>query len=248
MRGKTALVLGASTGIGRMTALLFAARGAKVVLASRDVQKNEAAVSEITANGGEARCCRCDVRNPDEIEAAVAHAVTEFGGLDVAVNSAGIGGAGLPITEQTIDSYSETFDINVRGTMFAMKYEMLAMRSKGGSIVNISSTMAFRGRPNLAVYCASKHAVEGLTMVGAIEGAAFGVRVNAIAPGPIQTPMLEVAAANIPGGKEQIAAGIPLNRIGRAEEAAALIAFLASDEASYVTGQSVAVDGGRLAL
>ncbi len=248
MRGEVALVTGALSGIGRATAVAFAKRGANVVAAGRDEAKGAEFVDELRALGVEASYRNCDVRHEDQIAALVDHAVERFGKISFAVNNAGTDGASLPLVEHTAETYAEAFDTNARGTLLAMKYEMLAMaKTGGGSIVNLSSTMAFRGRPGLGIYCASKGAVEGLTRVGAIEGAPMGIRVNAIAPGQIDSPMLD-RVASTRGGKEHIAAGPPMKRLGTPEEAAELIVFLASPAASYVTGQSVAIEGGRLAM
>lgn len=247
MHGHVALVTGALSGIGRATVTAFARRGASVVVSGRNRDIGAAFVAELRASGTEASYQNCDVRSEDEIAALVAHAVERYGRLDHAVNNAGTEGASLPLTEQTLETYAETFDINVRGILLSMKHEMRAMaRTGGGSIVNLSSTMARVGRPGLGLYCASKHAIEGLIKVGAIEGAPLGIRVNGIAPGQVDTPMLDRVAATR-GGKQHIANSIPMKRVGTAEEAANLILFLASPEASYVTGQSVAIDGGRLA-
>lgn len=246
MQGRVALVTGALSGIGRAAAVEFARRGARVVVSGRNADVGNALVAELRAAGAEAVYQNCDVRSEEQIDVLVALALARFGRLDIAVNNAGADGASLPLTEHTPETYAETFDINVRGVLLSMKHEMRAMaKTGGGSIVNVSSTMAFRGRPNLGLYCASKHAVEGLTKVGAIEGAALGIRVNGIAPGQIDTPMLDRIATRV-GGKAHIAAGPPMKRLGRPEEAADLIAYLASDAASYVTGQTVAIDGGRL--
>lgn len=247
MQGRVALVTGALSGIGRAAVEAFARQGARVVVSGRNATRGAALVDALRAAGHEAVYRDCDVRSEADIEALVALALERYGRLDIAVNNAGADGASLPITEHTPETYAETFDINVRGVLLSMKHEMRAMaKSGGGSIVNVSSTMAFRGRPNLGLYCASKHAVEGLTKVGAIEGAAMGIRVNGIAPGQIDTPMLDRVATKV-GGKGHIAAGPPMKRLGTPEEAASLILYLASDGASYVTGQTVAVEGGRLA-
>lgn len=249
MQGKVAIVTGAVSGIGRAAAVALADRGVKVIVSGRNAEAGEALVDGLNAAGGETLFQRCDVASETDIKALVDRAVAVWGRLDIAINNAGTDGAALPLIEQTPENFAETFDINVRGTMLCMKHEMLAMADNGGgAIVNVSSTMAFRGRPNLGLYCASKHAVEGLVKVGAIEGAPLGIRVNAIAPGQIDTPMLDRVAGIIKGGKEHIAAGPPMKRLGTSEEAADLILYLASDQASYVTGQSVAVEGGRLAM
>jgi NAD(P)-dependent dehydrogenase (short-subunit alcohol dehydrogenase family) len=248
-QGKIALVTGALTGIGRATAIAFAERGAKLVVSGRSAEKGAALVELLSGKGAETIFVACNVAREEEIKALVDQAIAHFGRVNIAVNNAGKNGQSLPLTEHSNESYDEVFDTNVRGMLFAMKHEMLAMaKTGGGSIVNLSSTMAFRGRPNLGLYCASKHAVEGFTKVGAIEGAAIGVRVNAVAPSQIDTPMLTSVAGSIQGGKDHIAAGPPMKRLGTSEEAAELILFLASDAASYVTGQSVAIEGGRLAM
>ena len=248
MQGKVALVTGALSGIGRAAALGFARRGAHVVVSGRNDADGDELVGEIEQIGAKAVYRRCDVTDEDDIAALVRLAVDRFGQLDMAVNNAGTDGKSAPLVEHTPESYAAAFDVNVLGLLMSMKHEMLAMeQSGGGAIVNVSSTMAFRGRPRLGLYCASKHAVEALTKVGAIEGAEHGIRVNGIAPGQIDTPMLDRVAGHIPGGKEHIAAGPPMKRLGTPDEAADLICYLASDEASYVTGQTVAVEGGRLA-
>lgn len=248
MQGQVALVTGALTGIGRAAALGFAKAGAWLVIGGRKDAVGADLVAEIVALGSDAAYRHCDVRDESDIAALVALALERFGRLDHAVNNAGTDGASRPLTQHTPETYAEAFDINVRGVLLSMKHEMLAMAGNGGgSIVNVSSTMAFRGRPNLGLYCASKHAVEGLTKVGAIEGAPLGIRVNGIAPGQIDTQMLDRVAGHIPGGKEHIAAGPPMKRLGTPEEAADLILYLSSARASYVTGQTVAIEGGRLA-
>jgi NAD(P)-dependent dehydrogenase (short-subunit alcohol dehydrogenase family) len=165
----------------------------------------------------------------------------------VAVNAAGTEGQPSPITDQTPESYASVFDTNVLGTLLAMKHEMRAMLAQGsGNIVNISSTMGERGAPNVALYTASKHAVEGLTKSGALEGAASGVRVNAIAPGPVQTAMLDRLTGNAEK-KAAFLSNVPLKRAGLPEEIADAIVFVASDKASFITGQIIRVNGGKTA-
>jgi NAD(P)-dependent dehydrogenase (short-subunit alcohol dehydrogenase family) len=170
-----------------------------------------------------------------------------FGRIDVAVNNAGTEGNPAPIVEQTPQAYTATFETNVLGVLMCMKHELRVMQRQGsGSIVNISSTMGSRGAANASLYVASKHAVEGLTKSGALEAAAFGVRVNAVAPGPVETGMLERFTGS-PERKAGLLASIPLHRAGKPEELADAILFLASDKASFVTGQIISVNGGRTA-
>jgi len=245
--GKVAVVTGALSGIGRATAIAFARNGVAVFAAGRDPDAGQALERLIREGGGEATFVRTDIRDEAQVCALIELALRRHGRVDHAANCAGTDGVSTPIVDQTPDGYAAMFDTNVLGTLLAMKHELRVMRDgDGGSIVNVSSTMSRVGRAGLAAYAASKSAVEGLTKVGAIEGAAFGVRVNAIAPGPIDTPMLE-RVASTRGGKAAISASIPLRRAGRPEEAADLILYLCSARASYVTGQSVAIDGGRLA-
>lgn len=245
--GEVALVTGALSGIGRATAQAFAQAGLAVVIGGRNRNAGEALREELEANGGRARFFQTDVRDERAVSGLVEHAIQQFGRLDHAANCAGTEGASIPLVDQTLESYTETFNANVLGTFFAMKHEMRAMFANGGgSIVNVSSTMSRVGRPGLSIYSASKSAVEGLTRAGSIEGAPMNVRVNAIAPGPIDTPMLERVAAPR-GGVSALSGSIPMRRVGTPREAADLILFLCSANAGYVTGQSVALDGGRLA-
>jgi NAD(P)-dependent dehydrogenase (short-subunit alcohol dehydrogenase family) len=173
--------------------------------------------------------------------------VAKFGRLDVAVNNAGTEGTSGPVTEQSAESYATTFDTNVLGTLLSMKHELRVMQAQGhGSIINLSSLLGQRGAPGASVYTASKHAVEGLTKAAALEGSEFGVRVNAVAPGPVETDMLD----RFTGSAEQKAgliARIPLKRAGEPNEIAQAIVYLSSDRASFITGQILGVDGGKLA-
>jgi NAD(P)-dependent dehydrogenase (short-subunit alcohol dehydrogenase family) len=173
--------------------------------------------------------------------------VKRFGRLDVAVNNAGTEGRPGPVTEQTAETYAATFETNVLGTMLSMKHELRVMQPQGnGSIINLSSTMGQRGAPGASLYTASKHAVEGLTKAAALEGAAFGVRVNAVAPGPIDTELLNRFTGNA-DRKAGLIAGVPLKRAGKPDEIAQAITYLASDKASFVTGQILGVNGGKTA-
>ena len=241
------LITGALTGIGRATALAFAHEGARMVVSGRRHEAGQALAAELRNLGAEAEFVRVDVRHDDEVRNLVDQTVARFGRLDVAVNNAGTEGKPGPVTEQSEESYAATFDTNVLGTLLSMKHELRVMQPQGsGSIINLSSTMGQRGAPGASMYTASKHAVEGLTKAAALEGAEFGVRVNAVAPGPVETEMLN----RFTGGADRKAgliAGVPLKRAGKPEEIARAIVYLASDNASFVTGQILGVNGGKTA-
>ncbi len=243
------LITGALTGIGRATALAFAHEGATVVVSGRREPEGQALAAELKTRGAQdAAFLRADVREEAEVRALVEQTVERFGRLDVAVNNAGTEGATGPITEQGADNYDAIFDTNVRGMLFSLKHEMRAMLAQGGgAIVNLSSVAGLVGFPGASVYVASKHAVEGLTKSAALEGAAAGVRVNAVAPGPVQTDMMERFTGHNAEAKAGLIAGVPAKRAGTVDEIAQTIVFLASDKARYLTGQSVAVDGGLMA-
>jgi len=241
------LITGALTGIGRATALAFAHEGARIVVSGRRDKEGNAFASELRTQGVEAEFVRADVRHEDDVRSLVDQAVARFGRLDVAVNNAGTEGKPGPVTEQSADSYAATFDTNVLGTLLSLKHELRVMQAQGGgSIVNLSSTVGQKAAPGASVYTASKHAVEGLTKSAALEGAAFGVRVNAVAPGPVETGMLNRFTGSA-DRKAGLIAGVPLKRAGRPEEIAQAIVFLTSDEASFITGQIIGVDGGKMA-
>jgi NAD(P)-dependent dehydrogenase (short-subunit alcohol dehydrogenase family) len=247
MNAPVVLITGALTGIGRATALAFAQEGARVVVSGRRDDKGKALAAELRSLGAEAEFVRADVRHDDDVRDLVDQTVTRFGRLDVAVNNAGTEGKPGPVTDQTADSYATVFDTNVLGTLLSMKHELRVMQAQGqGSIINLSSTMGHRGAPGASVYTASKHAVEGLTKAAALEGAASGVRVNAVAPGPIETEMLNRFTGNS-DRKSGLIAGVPFKRAGRPEEIAQAIVYLASDKASYVTGQILDINGGKTA-
>ena len=249
MTSPIVLITGALTGIGRATALAFAKEGATVVVSGRREPEGQALVAELKTQGAaDAAFIRADVRDEADVRALVEQTVERFGRLDVAVNNAGIEGATGPITEQSAENYAAIFDTNVRGVLFSLKHEMRAMLAQGsGAIVNLSSVAGLIGFAGASVYVASKHAVEGLTKSAALEGAAAGVRVNAVAPGPIQTDMLERFVGRSEDAKAGMRAGNPAQRFGTVDEVAQTIVFLASDKARYLTGQSVAVDGGMTA-
>jgi NAD(P)-dependent dehydrogenase (short-subunit alcohol dehydrogenase family) len=247
MSNQVVLITGALTGIGRATALAFARAGAQIVVSGRRDDAGHALAEELNALSGSAEYIRADVRNDDEVRALVDRTVARFGRLDVAINNAGTEGKPGPLTEQSAESYAATFDTNVLGTVLSLKHEMRVMQAQGrGSIINLSSTMGHKGAPGASLYTASKHAVEGLTKAAALEGAASGVRVNAVAPGPVDTEML-TRFTGTADRKAGLIAGVPLGRAGAPQEIAKAIMFLASDQASFVTGQIVSVDGGKSA-
>jgi NAD(P)-dependent dehydrogenase (short-subunit alcohol dehydrogenase family) len=241
------LVTGALTGIGRATALAFAADGAIVVAAGRRETEGNALEAELRALGAKAAFIKADVRHEDEVRDLIDETIARFGRLDAAVNNAGAEGKPGPVTEQTPDSYAAMFETNVLGTLLSVKHELRVMQPQGsGSIINISSTMGERGAANFSLYTASKHAVEGLTKSAALEAAAFGVRVNAVAPGPTETAMLDRLTGS-PERKSVFYAAVPLKRGSKPEEIADAILFLASAKASFITGQILRVNGGKTA-
>jgi NAD(P)-dependent dehydrogenase (short-subunit alcohol dehydrogenase family) len=241
------LITGALTGIGRATAFAFAQEGSRVVISGR---RDDAGtlVTQLRALGAEAEFVRADVRHEDDVRNLVDKTVERFGRLDVAVNNAGTEGQPGSLTEQSAETYAATFDTNVLGTILSLKHEMRVMLAQGhGSIVNLSSTMGSRGAAGASMYVASKHAVEGLTKAAALEGAAAGVRVNAVAPGPVDTGLLNRFTGTAER-KAGAAATVPMKRLGTPEEIAQAIVFLASDKADYLTGQIIGVNGGKTAL
>ncbi|CAB3716142.1 3-oxoacyl-[acyl-carrier-protein] reductase FabG [Paraburkholderia sediminicola] len=248
MNSPVVLITGALTGIGRATALAFAREGNRVVVSGRREEAGQALAAELRALGAEAEFLRADVRFEAEVRSVVEQTVARFGRLDVAVNNAGTEGQLAPIAEQTATNYEDTFSVNVLGTLLSLKHEMRVMLEQGaGSIINLSSIAGQVGIAGASVYVASKHAVEGLTKSAALEGAAAGVRVNAVAPGPVATEMLDRFAGGSEEGKASFLATIPARRAATPDEIAQTIVFLASDKARYLTGQSIAVDGAYTA-
>ena len=241
------LITGALTGIGRATALAFAKDGARLVVSGRKEAEGKALVAELRDLGSEAEFVHADVRHEDDVSNLVEKTVARFGRLDVAVNNAGTEGKPGPVTAQTAESYAATFDTNVLGVLLSMKHEMHVMQGQGsGSIVNLSSTMGQRGAPGASLYTASKHAVEGLTKSAALEGAASGIRINAVAPGPVETGMLNRFTGTAER-KAGLVAGVPLKRAGTPAEIADAIVFVSSPRASFITGQIISVNGGKTA-
>jgi len=248
MNQTTVLITGALTGIGRATAFAFAKLGANVVVSGRHEEAGAALATELRSLGGKAEFVKADVTHEMEVQGLVEKTVSLFGKIDIAVNNAGTEGALGPITEQSVDNFHATFSTNVLGTLLSIKHEMRAMQAQGhGSIVNLSSIAGQVGVAGASVYAASKFAVEGLTKSAALEGAAFGVRVNAVAPGPVATDMLDRFVGRNETAKAGFLASIPAKRAATVDEVAETIVFIASAKAPYITGQSIAVDGGYTA-
>jgi len=247
MNKPVVLITGALTGIGRATAVAFAHEGARLVVSGRREEEGHALAKELRSLGAEAEFVKADVRKDEDVRNLVDKTISRFGRLDVAVNNAGTEGQPGPLTEQTAETYAATFDSNVLGVVLSLKHELRAMYpQKSGSIINISSIVGHVGFAGVSIYVASKHAVEGLTKSAALEAAEAGVRVNAVSPGPIETPMLNRFVGS-EENKKGFLQHIPLKRAGTPDEVAQAILFLASDKSSYLTGQSIGVDGGRLA-
>jgi NAD(P)-dependent dehydrogenase (short-subunit alcohol dehydrogenase family) len=241
------LITGALTGIGRATAITFAKEGARLVTSGRREAEGKALEAMLRGLGAEAVFVLADVRYEKDISNLVDTAVARFGRLDIAVNNAGTEGKPGPLTDVSVETYGAMFDTNVLGVVLSLKYELRVMQTQGsGSIVNISSTMGERGAANLALYTGSKHAVEGLTKSAALEGAAYGVRVNAVAPGPTETAMLDRLTGS-PEKKAVFFAAVPLKRGASPAEIADAVVFVASGKAAYITGQVIRVNGCKTA-
>ena len=254
LNGKIAIVTGAGSGLGEAVSLKFAENGATVVLADLDVEGAERVLGQIERGGGKGRVVRTDVSKPDDARALVDMAVKEFGRLDIAVNNAGIGGPTAPVGEYPIDGWNTIIGINLSGVFYGMRYQIPAMlENGGGAIVNMASIAGKVGLANASGYAAAKHGVVGLTETAAVEYGERGIRVNAVGPGFINTPLIgkravmDTEAAS--GGDElqALAALHPMNRLGEAAEVAELVLFLASSRASFITGGYYNVDGGYLA-
>jgi NAD(P)-dependent dehydrogenase (short-subunit alcohol dehydrogenase family) len=247
MDAQVVLITGGLTGIGRAAAVAFAKKGAKVVVSGRRDEAGKALADELRAFGSEAEFINADVRKEDDVRALVDKTVARFGRLDVAVNNAATEGQIGPITDQTAESFAATFETNVLGVVLSMKHEVLAMQAQeSGSIINISSTYGHEGAAGASIYVGAKHAVEGITKSVALEVAKSGIRVNAVAPGPTDTGML-TRFTGTAQNKSALASQVPLGRLGLSEEVADGIVFIASDEARFITGHILNVDGGHSA-
>jgi NAD(P)-dependent dehydrogenase (short-subunit alcohol dehydrogenase family) len=246
LSGRVVLITGASRGIGAATARAFAEAGASVALAARDASALERLATEISLAGGAAIALPTDIGDADAVEQMVAGTVRAFGRLDIAFNNAAGGGhPPTPLIDVALEDFESALAINLRGTFLCLKYEIAAMLENGsGAIVNMSSTAGLEAVGGLAGYVSSKHGIIGLTKVAALEYASRGIRVNAVAPGPILTEQLERAGEAAQRGAAQ---AMPMRRVGQPDEVAAAITWLCSDSASFITGAVVPIDGGKLA-
>jgi NAD(P)-dependent dehydrogenase (short-subunit alcohol dehydrogenase family) len=248
VEGKVALVTGAGSGIGRATALAFAREGARVVVADVSVEGGEATVRAIEAAGGKATFRRADVTKEDEVQGLIAFSLETYGALHCAHNNAGIEGPRVQLAAYEEEGFDRVIAVNLKGVWLCMKYEILHMLGAGGgAIVNTSSAAGLIGSSNMPVYSASKHGVIGLTKSAAVGYAGRGIRINAVCPGLIATPMLDRMEAERPGASAAAERTIPNRRLGTAEEVAESVVWLCSDRASLVTGHALAVDGGIVA-
>jgi NAD(P)-dependent dehydrogenase (short-subunit alcohol dehydrogenase family) len=242
---KVAFVTGASSGIGRATAHAFIAQGYATALVDRD-EKSGTLLQKALAESGECTFIACDVSNDASVQSAVEHTIATFGRLDVAFNAAGIGGEAAPTADCTVENWNRVIAIDLTGVWLCMRHQLRQMlKQGGGAIVNCSSSAGLRGSPNLPAYVAAKHGVVGLTKAAALEYAKQGIRVNAICPGIIDTPLMRTG---IPAERLAILlAHDVIGRVGAPEEVAALALWLCSEHSSFVNGQAIAVDGGRTA-
>jgi NAD(P)-dependent dehydrogenase (short-subunit alcohol dehydrogenase family) len=246
--GKVALVTGGTSGIGRVTSILFAQKGARVVVAGRREIEGKETIDLIRRAGGEGIFVRADVSRASEVKALVEKTVAAYGGLDYAFNNAGIEGHWVPIVEQTEDEWDQTIDINLKGTWMCLKYELQQMlkQGRGGVIVNNASISGFIGSYGSATYAASKHGVLGLTKAAALEVARNGIRVNAVCPAAVETPMAD-RLFGAPEVRKKVLGFYPIARFGKPIEVAEAVLWMCSGAAGFMTGQSLVLDGGFLA-
>lgn len=245
MKDKVVIITGAASGIGEATALLFGKEGAKVVVSDINIESGEEVVKRIDKAGGTASFFKADVASAAENKALVDYAVKTYGKLDIAVNNAGIGGEANKIAAMSLEGWHRVIDVNLHSVFYGMKYQIEAMLEQGqGSIINISSILGSVGLEGSAGYVAAKHALVGMTRTAALEYSAQGIRVNAVGPAFIETPLLDQIDDEI---KKQLISLHPIGRLGRSREVAELILWLGSDKASFATGSYYPIDGGYLA-
>jgi NAD(P)-dependent dehydrogenase (short-subunit alcohol dehydrogenase family) len=248
LEGKVGLVTGGTSGIGRDTAVVFAKAGAKVVVAGRREAEGKETIDLIHAAGGDGLFVKADVSKASEVEALIQKAAERFGRLDIAFNNAGIEGVWVPIVRQSEEDWDRTIDINLKGVWLCLKYEIRQMLKQGGggAIVNMASVTGLVGSGGAAAYSASKHGVIGLTKSAALETAKSGIRINAVCPAVIETPMGD-RLFGAPAVHKSVTAMHPIGRFGRPAEIAEAVVWMCSDRASFMTGQSLVLDGGFLA-
>ncbi|WP_421826945.1 SDR family NAD(P)-dependent oxidoreductase [Larkinella sp.] len=246
LQGKVALVTGAASGIGQAIAVLYSQHGASVMVSDVNETLGQQVVDQITADGGVARFFKADVGDPAQCEALVSETVSAFGGLDMACNNAGIGGELNLTADYSLEGWQKIINVNLNSVFYCLKYELEAMlkQNKTGSIVNMASILGQVGTAQSPGYVAAKHGVVGLSQTAAIEYAARGIRINAVGPAYIDTPLLGVLPPEV---KTMLVDLHPIGRLGRSEEVAELVIWLSSDKASFVTGSYYPVDGGYLA-
>jgi NAD(P)-dependent dehydrogenase (short-subunit alcohol dehydrogenase family) len=245
-KNKVAIITGGSYGIGRATAIAFSRKGAKVVIA--DWVENQETLNQIKSTGAEAIFIKCDVSKAEDVSMMVKKTMDRFGRLDHAFNNAGIEGLRGSTIDCTEENWDKTIAINLKGVWLCMKYQLPELLKQGkGSIVNCASIAGMIGYQDLPAYVASKHGIVGLTKTAALEFAKSGIRINAVCPGVIKTPMIDRLTGNKKEAEDQYASMEPIGRLGRPEEIANAVVWLCSDEASFITGHAMAVDGGWLA-
>ena len=253
MQGRVALITGGSSGIGQAAAVAFAKEGVKTVVTGRRRSGLDDTVSQVKAAGGDVRAIAADLTNPADIERMISEGASAFGRLDYLVNNAGTQGEVNPLADQRLESFDEVFAANVRGLFLCMKHAIPHILKQGGAIVNISSGGGLVGVPGASVYCASKHAVMGMTKVAALDYAQKGIRVNSVNPGGVDTPMLQRFFDSIDdegerrAAREGFNASHPMGRIATVEEVADAVVFLCSPKAGFITGTALSVDGGYVA-
>ncbi|MEZ4864869.1 MAG: SDR family oxidoreductase [Caldilineaceae bacterium] len=242
---KVALVTGGGSGIGEACARTFAAGGARVVVADLDNKGGQRVTDTLTQKGSEASFIHVNVADPPSVEQMVQHAINHYGQLDIAVNNAGIGGEAKPTGEYSVESWRQVIDVNLNGVFYCMRYEIPQMLEHGGAIVNMASILGTVGFATAVAYVSAKHGVVGMTQNAALEYSGQGIRINAVGPGFIKTPLLD---ANLNADTLNMLAKLhPIGRLGEAQEVANLVAFLCSDEASFISGSYHLIDGGYTA-
>lgn len=248
LEGKVGLVTGGTSGIGRETAVLFAKAGAKVVVAGRREQEGQETIELIRTAGADGLFVKTDVSKASEVDALIQKTGEKFGHLDIAFNNAGVEGAWAPIARQSEEDFDRTISINLKGVWLCLKYEIrqMLMQGTGGTIVNMASVLGLVGSAGVSAYSASKHGVIGLTKTAALENAKKGIRVNAVCPGFVETPMSD-RTLRVPAVHQHVLSGYPIGRFGTPQEIAEAVVWMCSDRASFMTGQSLVLDGGFLA-